>query len=65
MHLTVYQQYPQDYMQFIVCLDVIRYQVTINEDIVNYFSIQTISVLHVKVKNTDTQQSFNKNKVET
>lgn len=52
-------------MQFIVCLDVIRYQVTIIEDIVNYFSIQTISVLHVKVKNTDTQQSFNKNNVKT
>ena len=63
--MTVYQQYPQDYMQFIVCLDVIRYQVTIIEDIVNYFSILTISVLHVKVKNTDTQQNFNKNNVKT
>lgn len=50
-------------MHFILCLDVIRYDVTILEDIVNYFSIQIISVSHVKVKNPATQQSFNKNKV--
>jgi len=57
--LTVYQQYPQDFMHFILYLYVIRYQVTILEDVVNYFSIQIISVLHVTVKNPETQQSLN------